>query len=52
MVINDNGKIDELEVNEEASKIWREWYPIEEYPENNDQTIVGDVVVCDDSEIQ
>jgi len=46
IVVNDNGKLNGLPVNEVASKIWREWYPIEKYPYNNDGLIVGDVLVC------
>lgn len=49
MVVNDNGKIKQppLPVNEIASKIWRKNWPIEEFPHNNDGTIVGDVLISD-----
>lgn len=49
IVVNDNGKISNppLPVNEIASALWRKNYPIEEFPINNDGTIVGDVLVCD-----
>lgn len=47
VVVNDNGELDGLPVNEAASALWRENYPIEEYPHNNDGTLVGDVLVCD-----
>lgn len=52
MVVNDNGKIFKLPVNEKATKIFAEEYPIEEYPYNNNQDIVGDVLICDLSEIE
>lgn len=47
MVVNDNGKLTGLPVNLQASRVWQHEYPIEKYPHNNDQTIVGDVIVCD-----
>ncbi len=43
--LNDNGKNEGLEVNEKASRIWQEAYPIDQYPFNNDGTIVGDVLI-------
>lgn len=46
IVVNDNGKLDGLPMNEKASTIWREAWPIEKYPHNNDGLIVGDVLVC------
>lgn len=46
LTANDNGKLIGLPFNEEASKMFREEYPIEKYPHNNDETLVGDVVVC------
>lgn len=52
MVVNDNGMLIGLELNEVASKIWSEWYPIGEYPHNNFGTIVGDVLVCGWSQIR
>lgn len=45
IVVNDNGKLNGLTVNEKASAIWREAWPIEKYPHNNDGLIVGDVLV-------
>lgn len=47
IVINENGKCDGLEKNEVATEIWKREYPIEEYPENNDELIVGNVLVTD-----
>jgi len=46
MFINDEGKLDGLEKNENATNIFMQAYPIEQYPLNNDQLVVGDVVVC------
>lgn len=46
LVLRDDGKLLDLPVNEKASQIWKEWYPINEHPLNNDETIVGDVLVC------
>ena len=52
MVVNDNGKIFKQPVNEKATKIFADEYPIAEYPFNNNQDIVGDVLICDLSEIE
>lgn len=52
MVLNDNGRLNGLDINPEASKIWQEWYPIAEYPENNDGIIVGPVVMCSLTQIK
>lgn len=52
-VLNDEGKLDGLPKNERATEIWKEEYPIEKYPENNDELIVGDVLLVEDlSEIE
>lgn len=45
IILNDDGKLIGLPINEEATKIWKEQYPITKYPFNNDELIVGDVVV-------
>ena len=45
LVCHDEGKLLGFEKNVEASKIWCESYPIEEYPENNDELVVGDVLI-------
>lgn len=47
MVLNDNGKLDGLPKNEAATELWKMNYPIAEYPENNDELVVGNVIVCD-----
>lgn len=51
MVINDNGKCEEQDRNEAATQIWCAAYPIEQYPYNNDQLIVGDVVFFEVEEL-
>lgn len=45
LVVNDNGKLDGLPINEIASEIWRKEYPIEKFPYNNDGLIVGNVLL-------
>lgn len=54
LVINDEGKLDGLPRNEAATKIWCEEYPIDQYPNNNDQLVVGDVLLVekDSTELQ
>lgn len=50
LVVNDNGKLEKLPKNDEASKIWQEEYPIDKYPENNDELIVGDALLLSEEE--
>src|SRR3990167_8956473 len=45
MVVNDNGRIIPLAVNENASALWREEFPIDQYQHNNPNTIHGNVLV-------
>ena len=45
LVCHDEGKLIGFEKNEEASRIWREHYPIEEYGINNDETVVGNILI-------
>jgi uncharacterized protein DUF3846 len=47
MVLNDSGKLDGLRENKEATRIWKRNYPVSEYPYNNDELVVGNVLVCD-----
>jgi len=47
LIIDDNGKLDNRPINIEATRLWKKHYPIEQYPDNNDQLIVGDVIHCD-----
>ena len=48
MCVNEEGKLNGLPKNEEATKIWKEEYPIEKYPVNNDELIVGDALLVED----
>lgn len=44
--INDEGKNIGLPVNWQAQEmIWKKEYPLEKYPLNNDETLVGDVLL-------
>src|SRR4051794_29223044 len=48
LVCDEEGKlVDEPGINETASQIWREQYPIDRYPISNDGIVVGDVLICD-----
>lgn len=47
MVVNDEGKLNGLPKNDLATEIWKQEYPKAAYPWNNDELIVGDVVMCD-----
>ena len=47
IVLNDEGKLIGLPINDLATKIWKEQYPIEKYPFNNDGLIVGDVLILE-----
>lgn len=46
MVVADEGKLAGLPFNENATILFKQSYPIDQYPLNNDQTIVGNVLVC------
>lgn len=52
IIVNDNGLSEGLEVNAKASEVWKRNYPIAEYPHNNLEFLVGNVIVCDDSMVQ
>jgi hypothetical protein len=47
MVLNDSGKLEGLRENKQATGIWKRNYPISEYPYNNDELVVGNVLVCE-----
>ena len=47
LVCNEEGKLDGLEINQKATKIWKQEYPIEKYPNNNDALVVGNVLITD-----
>jgi len=51
IVVNEMGKIVMLPVNPKATALWKKEYPIADYPYNNDQLIVGNVVVCTPEEV-
>lgn len=45
MVLGKDGRLVDAFKNEVATDIWKKEYPIEKYPFNNDELIVGNVVV-------
>lgn len=45
LICHDEGKLLGFPKNEEASKIWCKSYPLDQYTENNDGLVVGDVLV-------
>lgn len=51
MVANDEGKLLGLEKNEKATAIWIKEFPIDEYPLNNSQLIVGNVLIATPEEV-
>lgn len=52
MVINEEGKLIGLPKNIKATEVWMKEYPIAEYPDNNDELIVGNALVCEESELE
>ena len=52
IVVNEEGKLIGLPYNAEASKAWNEEYPIDQYPQNNDQTIVGNALIATETELR
>lgn len=51
LVVNDNGKLEGLPRNEAATRIWQDNYPIEKYPYNNDELVVGTVLLVWDKKL-
>jgi len=47
LVCNEEGKLDGLDINQKATEIWKQEYPIEKYPNNNDELVVGNVLITD-----
>ena len=45
LICHEEGKLIGLPKNEEATRIWKEAYPIEQFPDNNDELIVGDILI-------
>lgn len=52
MVCNDEGKLIGLPPNRLATALWKEEYPIHKYPNNNDELVVGDVLIYEPGELQ
>ncbi len=53
MVLDEEGKlVAEPKFNVTATRLWNAVFPIEKYPHNNDETVVGDVLFCKSSQIQ
>lgn len=48
LICNEEGKLDNLPTNEAATEIWKKEYPIEKYPHNNDELVVGNVIIADE----
>lgn len=46
MVVDDEGKLKDLPLNDAATNLWSEEFPITTYPVNNDGMIVGPVLVA------
>ena len=45
LVCHDEGKLIGLSKNIAATEIWKNAYPISEYPDNNDELVVGDILI-------
>ena len=45
LICHDEGKLINLPKNEAATKIWKDAYPIAEYPDNNNELIVGNILI-------
>ncbi len=52
MVIHEDGKLIGLPMNHKATEVWKEEYPIEKYPQNNDELIVGDALITEEKYIR
>ena len=50
LVVNDEGKLAHLPKNDLATEVWKGEYPIEQYPMNNDELIVGDALLLSEEE--
>lgn len=51
LVCHDEGKLIGLPKNFKATELWKQVYPISEYPINNDELVVGDVLVGESKEL-
>lgn len=53
LVCNEEGKLQaEPQVNKIATEIWKKEYPIEKYPHNNDELVVGNVLITDEGYLE
>ena len=52
IVVNEEGKLIPLPVNLRGTAFWREVYPIDKYPNNNDGLIVGNMLVVSEKELE
>lgn len=48
MVLDDEGKLNGLLANPKATEVWKQYYPIGQFPLNNDELVVGDALFADD----
>ena len=52
LVVNEEGKLIGLQNNESATELWKKEYPIDKYPNNNDELIVGNCLICPNNMIK
>lgn len=52
LIMNEEGRLKNLPRNDAATRIWCDEYPIEKYPENNSQLVVGDVILFESDDVQ
>lgn len=52
--LNDEGKLNSLPKNEIITELWKSHYPIKDFPLNNDELVVGDILLLseEDDKIQ
>src|SRR3990167_7142056 len=49
LVGNEEAKLINLPKNERATELWKKEYPIDQYPNNNDELICGNVLIVEES---
>jgi len=52
IIVNEEGKLNNLPENPGATAFWKEVYPIAKYPMNNDELIVGNALVVTEDELE
>lgn len=52
LVINEEGELENLPVNEEATKVWLEEFPLDEFPHNNNGRIVGNALLTEEEYLE